>query len=67
MAWNCPYAVRFKGMLALGCKKQMEIGVDYNLRDNQTNVLCAFQRYCPIEQKTINSDGAKQCTLLSRS
>lgn len=61
MAFNCPYAVRFKAMQGLGCKKIMKDGVDYNLQENQLTAFCACQRYCPTEKRVINSDGAKQC------
>ncbi len=61
MAWNCPYAVRFKGAQSLGCRKAMKGGVDYNLRENQLTAFCACQRYCPDCKQVINSDGAKQC------
>ena len=61
MTFNCPYAVRFKGVQGMGCRKAMKEGVDYNIRENQLEVFCACQRYCPTERRAINSDGAKQC------
>lgn len=61
MAWNCPYATRLKVIQSLACKKAMQDGVDYNLKENALTVFCACQRYCPTERRVINSDGAQKC------
>ena len=66
MSYTCPYATRFKGCRYLGCKKQMQNGVDYNLLQNQLNVMCPHQRWCTNEMRAVNTDLAKQCLRLSQ-
>ncbi len=66
MSYTCPYATRFTGFKYLCCKKQMQEGVDYNLLQNQTAVMCPHQRWCNNEGRAVNSDYAKQCLRISQ-
>lgn len=60
----CPYAQHAKSRKTIICKiLQEDDCADITQSKDETEILCAFQRYCPIKGEAINSDGAKKCKL----
>lgn len=57
----CPYSKRLKQYQFLMCKKLMKDSINYGIKDNAKNCICAYQYHCPKTGRMENSDSAKNC------
>ena len=59
--YHCPFAERKACAGFLLCRDMYEEGVNYNVRANAMNVICAFQKQCMVTGRMENTDTAKEC------
>lgn len=60
--FTCPNAIQAKHIKdRLCCKWIMKEGKTYGTAQDEANVMCAYQRYCPTLGRVINSEGASKC------
>lgn len=61
--FHCPYAERKPCAGFLLCRNLYKDGVNYNIRENAMNVICAHQKQCMATGRMENSEEAKNCPL----
>ena len=59
--YHCPFAERRAVAGFLLCRDCYKEGVNYNVRQNAMNVICAFQKQCMRTGKMENTDTARSC------
>lgn len=59
--YKCPFAERKPCAGFLLCRDMYEEGVNYNIRANAMNVICAFQKQCMRTGRMENTDSARDC------
>lgn len=59
--YHCPFAERKPCAGFLLCRDMYEEGVNYNVRANAMNVICAFQKQCMRTGRMENTDSARDC------
>lgn len=59
--YHCPFSERKPCAGFLLCRDIFKEGVNYNIRDNAMNVICAFQKQCMKTGRMENTDSAKEC------
>ena len=59
--YHCPFAERKPCAGFLLCRDMYEEGVNYNVRANAMNVICAFQKQCMKTGRMENTDSARDC------
>lgn len=59
--YHCPFAERKPCAGFLLCRDMYEEGVNYNVRANAMNVICAFQKQCTRTGRMENTDSARDC------
>lgn len=59
--YHCPYAERKPCAGFLLCRDLYQEGVNYNVRANAMNVICAFQKQCMKTGRMENTDSAREC------
>ena len=61
--YHCPHAERKKCAGFLLCRLLYQEGVNYNVRQNAMNAICAHQKHCMRTGNMENTDEAKKCLL----
>lgn len=59
--YKCPFAERKPCAGFLLCRDLYQEGVNYNVRANAMNVICAFQKQCMKTGRMENTDSAREC------
>jgi len=59
--YHCPFAERKPCAGFLLCRDMYQEGVNYNIRTNAMNVICAFQKQCMRTGRMENTDSARDC------
>lgn len=61
--YRCPHAERKKCAGFLLCRLLYKEGVNYGIRENAMNAICAHQKQCAVTGIMENTDEAKRCAL----
>lgn len=59
--YKCPFAERKSCAGFLLCRDMYQDGVNYNIRENAMNAICAFQKQCMKTGRMENTDSARDC------
>ena len=59
--YKCPFSERKPCAGFLLCRDLYQEGVNYNVRANAMNVICAFQKQCMKTGRMENTDSAREC------
>ncbi len=65
--YHCPHSERKSCAGFLLCRKLYKDGVNYNIRENAMNVICAHQKQCMMTGRMENTDEAKKCAIAAPS
>lgn len=60
--YRCPHAERKKCAGFLLCRLMYKNGINYNIRENAMNAICAHQKQCMNTGLMENTDEAKKCS-----
>ena len=63
--FHCPYAERKPCAGFLLCRKLYQDGVNYGIRQNAMNVICAHQKQCMMTGRMENTEEAKRCAIIA--
>lgn len=61
--YHCPFAERRPCAGFLLCRNLYKDGVNYNVRNNAMNVICAHQKQCMATGRMENTDEARNCAV----
>lgn len=61
--YRCPHAERKKCAGFLLCRLLYKDGVNYGIRQNAMNAICAHQKQCMVSGLMENTDEAKHCSI----